>query len=83
MHVLRPGPRAGFPRRVVRAETIEDALSVPETALRYRGEQIFVETVNGPSSQSAEPADVEIGIVDDTRVQILSGLEEGVEVLLQ
>ena len=60
---------------------IEEALVIPETALHYRGDEIYVETNNG----AREPArrDVEIGIVDGSRVQILEGIEAGEIVYLQ
>jgi HlyD family secretion protein len=64
-------------------EVAENALFVPETALRYRGEQIYVEKVLHDSSARLEPVDIEIGIVDGSRVQVLSGLAEGDEVHLQ
>ena len=64
-------------------ETVPDALVIPETALRYRGEQIYVETVLQNSASRVETKDVEIGIVDGTRVQVLSGLDEGEVVQLQ
>jgi HlyD family secretion protein len=64
-------------------ETVPDALVIPETALRYRGEQIYVETRVQNSSSRVETKDVEIGIVDGARVQVLSGLDEGDVVQLQ
>ena len=64
-------------------ETVADALVVPETALHYRGNQIYVETVVRASAVRTEPVDVTIGIVDGSSVQVLSGLEEGAEILLQ
>ncbi len=65
-------------------EVIEGAVVMPETALRYRGEQIFAERVlRDGGDPSVEKVDVEIGIVDGARVQILSGLAVGDEVLLQ
>jgi HlyD family secretion protein len=64
-------------------EVAENALFVPETALRYRGDQIYVEKVQRESAATLEPVDVEIGIVQDERVQILSGLAEGDEVHLK
>jgi HlyD family secretion protein len=64
-------------------ETVPDALVIPETALRYRGEQIYVETLVRNSASRVETKDVEIGIVDGTRVQVLSGLDEGEVVRLQ
>jgi HlyD family secretion protein len=64
-------------------EVVEEALVIPETALRYRGEQIYVETVAGESRSSIATRDIEIGIVDGTKVQVLGGLELGEEVRLQ
>ena len=64
-------------------ETVADALVVPETALRYRGSQIYVDTVVRTSAARIEPVDVTIGIVDGSTVQVLSGLEAGAEILLQ
>lgn len=63
------------------AEVVPDAVVVPETALRYRGEQVYVEVPDG----SSPPADhdVTIGIVDGDRVQVLSGVEPGEQVVLQ
>lgn len=60
-------------------ETVEGALVIPETALRYRGEALYVET-NGPAS---EERSIEIGIVDGSRVQVLSGLAAGEAVRLK
>jgi HlyD family secretion protein len=64
-------------------ETVEDALVIPENALHYRGDRIFVETVAGAGKEATAERDVSIGIVDGDRVQVLSGLEEGAEVRLQ
>ncbi len=62
-------------------EVVEDAVVVPETALRYQGAEIFVDVVNGAGPPHAEARAVEIGIVDDARVQILSGVAAGERVL--
>jgi HlyD family secretion protein len=64
-------------------EVVDDALVIPETALRYRGEQIYVEAVVRASPARLEEKSVEIGIVDGSRVQVLSGLSEGEEVRLK
>jgi HlyD family secretion protein len=64
-------------------EVVEKALVIPETALRYRGEQIYVETVARESRPPIAARDIEIGIVDGTKVQVLRGLEAGEEVRLQ
>jgi HlyD family secretion protein len=60
-------------------EVVEDALVLPETALQYRGDEIFVRT---PNADGFEERPVEIGIVDGTRVQVLDGLAEGEVVAL-
>jgi HlyD family secretion protein len=65
------------------AEVVEGALVIPETALRYRGDQIYVDWVNRNGVQQVDSRDIEIGIVDGTRVQVLNGLDEGEEVRLQ
>jgi len=83
-------PRMSGDAEIV-AEVVDDALSIPETALRYRGDRIYVEARDGGDAQArggADPPgfaerDVEVGIVDGERVQILSGLEAGAEVRLQ
>jgi HlyD family secretion protein len=62
------------------AETIENTLFISETALRYEGADIYIEVRNG---EGFERRDVEIGIVDRDRVQLLSGAAEGEEVRLQ
>ncbi len=64
------------------AEVVEQALFVPETALRYGGDGISVHVVNGPGAEP-ESRPVRIGIVEGSRVQVLEGLEEGDEVALQ
>jgi len=64
-------------------EVVEDAVIVPETALRYRGEDIYVETVVRSNEARLVEKDVQIGIVDGSRVQILAGLSEGEEVQLK
>jgi multidrug efflux pump subunit AcrA (membrane-fusion protein) len=65
------------------AEVVEEALSVPETALRYGGAGISVGVVVNGDATATESRPVKIGIVDGSRVQILEGVAEGDEVLLQ
>jgi len=65
------------------AQVVEGALVIPETALRYRGEEIYVEVVEHASEASVVEKTVQIGIVDGSRVQVLSGLEEGEVVRLK
>lgn len=62
-------------------EVVKDAIVIPETALRYRGDQIYVERRDG--SEAPKEQDVRVGIVDGSKVQILSGLAEGDVVRLQ
>jgi HlyD family secretion protein len=65
-------------------EVVEHAVVVPETALRYRGEEVQVDLVEGDgAAPGARAARVEVGIVDGARVQLLSGVEPGQRVLLQ
>jgi HlyD family secretion protein len=68
-------PRMSGDAEIV-TEVVEGAILVPETALRYQGERIYVEAVDDGAPGALE-RDVEIGIVDGTRVQVLKGLAEG------
>lgn len=63
-------------------EVVEDALVVPETALRYRGSEVHVDVWNG-GAPGPEPRPVRLGIVDGARVQILAGVESGEAVVVQ
>ena len=65
------------------SEVVDGALVVPETALRYQGDQIFVDRVMPEGDGKSEPVRIEVGIVDGDRVQVLGGLDEGAEVRLQ
>jgi RND family efflux transporter MFP subunit len=62
-------------------EVVEGAVIVPENALRYRGDEIYVEVPNGDGPP--ERRDVRIGIVDGASVQVLEGIEAGAEIVLQ
>jgi HlyD family secretion protein len=73
-------PRMSGDAEIV-TEVVEDALLLPEAALRYRGEQVYVEAENGEGTFA--PRDVTIGIVDGARVQVAEGLVEGEEVVLR
>ena len=73
-------PRMSGDAEIV-TEVVEDALLVPEAALRYRGEQVYVEARDGEAGFAAR--DVRIGIVDGSRVQVAEGLVEGDEVTLR
>lgn len=72
-------PRMSGDAEIV-AETVQGALVVPETALRYRGKEIFVELPNG---EGVDERSVETGIIDGARVQIVKGLSAGDTVKLQ
>jgi len=65
------------------AEVVDSAIVIPETALRYSGDRIFVNTVTSEDPPALAEKNVTIGIVDDTRVQILEGVEPGELVQLQ
>jgi RND family efflux transporter MFP subunit len=73
-------PRMSGDAEIV-TEIVDDALLLPEAALRYRGEQVYVEAKNGDGLFA--PRDVTIGIVDGSRVQVAEGLGEGDEVVLR
>ena len=73
-------PRMSGDAEIV-TEVVDDALVLPETALRYRGEQVYVEAKDG--TRGYVPRDVRIGIVDGTKVQVADGLAEGDEVTLR
>jgi HlyD family secretion protein len=75
-------PRMSGDAEIV-TEVVEDALWVPETALRYQGERIYVEALDGGDPPASQPRDVKVGIVDGSRVQILEGLEAGTQVRTQ
>jgi HlyD family secretion protein len=71
-------------------EIVKDAVIVPETALRYRGDDILVDLANAEGDEEDDAGEqaesgrvVEIGVMDGDRVQILNGLEAGDRVLLQ
>ncbi len=78
-------PRMSGDAEIV-TEVVEDAILVPETALLYEGDVIYVEVI-GPNhsgdSGEFQRKNVTIGIVDSNRVQILSGLSPGEEVRLK
>jgi HlyD family secretion protein len=64
-------------------EAVDGALFVPETALLYDGDRIYVEKVFTASAARFEPQTVRVGIIDNGRAQILDGLSEGDEVRLK
>ena len=79
-HLLRP--RMSGDAEIV-TEVIDDAILVPETALLYEGDVIYVEAIGPNHSGEFQRKNVTIGIVDGDRVQILSGLSPGEKVRLK
>jgi HlyD family secretion protein len=65
------------------AEVHERALLLPEAALLYKGNDIFVEVVAHASNQHLLQRPVRLGISNHNRVEILDGLAEGEVVKLQ
>jgi HlyD family secretion protein len=66
--------------RVVTNE-VDDVLTVPNSAVRRRGDQSTVTVVNPNGTQ--EQVRFQAGLVGDDRTQVISGLREGQEVLLR
>ena len=62
-------------------EVVDDALVVPETAIVYDGDAVFVE--RPMPGRAPERRRVRIGIVDGNRVQLLDGVAAGDEVALK
>lgn len=77
-------PRMSGDAEIV-AERVDDALVVPETALRYDGLDVYVQIHAGQDGDGPifERRDVEVGIVDGDVVQILEGLEADDRVSIQ
>jgi HlyD family secretion protein len=65
------------------AEVVEDAAVIPETALHYEGEDTYTLRVVSRDPPESERVPIEIGIVEDDRVQVRSGLQVGDEVVLR
>ncbi len=64
-------------------EVVDDALVVPETALVFEGDDVFVHRVLRASAPKLERRTVRTGIVAGEVVQVLDGLDEGDEVRLR
>jgi HlyD family secretion protein len=64
-------------------EVVADALIVPETALLYDGDRIYVEKVMAASAKRMEPQTIRVGIVEKGRAQVVDGLAAGDEVVLK
>jgi len=65
------------------AEVVDDALVVPETALVFEGDDVFVDRVVRASAPKLDRRTVRVGIVSGSMVQVLAGLDEGDEVRLR
>ena len=63
-------------------EVVEDAILVPEMALRYRGAEVQVDVVESETPRKVAPRTVALGILDGARVQVLSGVAPGEQVVL-
>lgn len=63
-------------------ERKENALVLPSEAIKSQGEDRFVLVPNKNSSGSPEQRNITIGIADGKKTEILSGIDEGQEVLI-
>jgi HlyD family secretion protein len=64
-------------------EVVDDALLIPETALLYEGEKIYVEAIAPGEPPKLERRILTLGIVNGGRVQVLSGLQADEEIRLR
>ena len=80
-HATDLRPRMSGDGEIV-ADVVQDAIVVPERALRYGADGVFVEVVSEDGDAQSESRDVTLGIVDGSRVQVLSGVEAGERVVL-
>lgn len=65
------------------SEVVEDALVVPETALLYDGDRIYVERKVAGDEPSFEQATVRVGVLESGRAQVLDGVVADDEVRLK
>lgn len=75
-------PRMSADAEIV-TDVVSDALIVPENALQFEGDEVFVEAIVGGASPTIERRPVRLGIVDGARVQVLAGLEAGDEICVK
>jgi len=61
----------------------EDVLTLPEGAIIYEGDSTFVEVVDTGASGGKARVPVEVGLSDGIKTEILDGIDEGTEVVLQ
>jgi hypothetical protein len=60
---------------------VEDVLTVPNSAVRKRGDQSSVTIVDADGVQ--QQVRFQAGLVGDDRTQVISGLKEGQQVVLR
>jgi HlyD family secretion protein len=65
------------------SEVVEDALVVPEAALLYEGDRVYVERRVGGTEPEFAQATIRIGILESGRAQVLDGIAAGDEVKLK
>ncbi|MGH3426317.1 MAG: efflux RND transporter periplasmic adaptor subunit, partial [Mycobacteriales bacterium] len=65
----------------VMTNQVEDVLTVPNSAVRKRGDQSTVTVIDEAGAQ--QQVRFQAGLVGDDRTQVISGLREGQEVLLR
>lgn len=65
------------------SEVVEDALIVPEAALLYDGDRIYVERRVAGDAPKFEPATIRVGVLESGRAQVLEGLRVDDEVRLK
>jgi HlyD family secretion protein len=64
-------------------EVVEAALVVPETALLYDGDRVYVERRAPGDDGAFAQATIAVGVLEAGRAQVLDGLAEGDEVRLK
>jgi HlyD family secretion protein len=75
-------PRMSADADIVTA-VVEAALVVPETALLYDGDRIYVERRTTGDDSAFAQATIAVGVLEAGRAQVLDGLAEGDEVKLK
>jgi HlyD family secretion protein len=60
-----------------------DVLTVPEGAIIYEGDSTFVEKVDEAAAAGKQRILVEIGLSDGIKTEIVTGLDEGNQVVMQ
>lgn len=89
VEVVITDPDAGLlkPKMSADAEilvrSVEDAVLLPQSAIRYDGDSVYVDVVTGNGHPTVESRSVRVGIVTASHVQVLEGLFGGEEVLVE